>query len=393
MKIDLHSKREQINEESARERTENGRADLDGADLIMPQYDIEKGRYEEETGGYEYYSEETDEFKELETGTKDFETSGEETDFETEEGLKEYQEITREDGEDENEGYYENNETDGTQAQERITEIIGEKCFPGDSDEIKRTKTETIKKFVQSQDYVKTCKILQYKLDTEFESKQLCETGQDIVSKIIEGFVTGKKWDIEKYPDIKRQIFFKFKYNIRKELKNKYFGEYDKSLSQEEKERRQYKGASMRKTKNEKPDMLSIEGNEIEIDPEGGEIISRDPTSGKAKAYKMHGVAFETETEREETERKDAFNEYNCSRIEETMKKCGKAKMKKVYKTLKKLESSSKPNKQISEAMGISIKSSTRWKSKLKDHIKENNQDIKEWTWDNRKNKNNNNTE
>lgn len=330
--------------------------------LITPEFDSEKGRYEEETSNYEFYNHETEELEKIENEEDEkLVLNEEDTEYlkKFEENLTEYEKIK---GKPEQ-------EEDESKPEKGIEEEIGGKCFPNDDLETKKYKLEIIKKFEESTDYRYTCDVLQYKLESEFEGKRHYETGQDIVSRIIEGFLRGKKWDARKYPNLKRQIFYKFKRNIRPNIKDMYYGEHDNTLSQDEIDLRIFESKNLRKSQNEKPNYTSINECEFEIDADGKEASFKDDKSNKMKAVKIPEEAYESLREKFEKERLILTEDELKRKTKEAIKKCKDPDLVKVANSIMNAGDNSKINQHIAKETGIDIKKIDTIKKRLKRYL------------------------
>ncbi len=345
-------------------------------DLIKPEFDETLGRYREP---------DDDDIDENEEKTREEE---DETDYikmmQKDKRLKELNDIMITDGDyreeekllKEEEEKEANKEEEEERTEDAKYEEISADCFAGDDEETKKTKNIAISTFLRSPKYEIVCEIIDNVLKMILFGKNYIESGATIVSDITYGYLNGRKWDVEIFPEYRKQVLFKFKYNIIPNLLNKYYGKKIEGLSDEEIQEKNFKGESLRKGIKRKLDYKNLSTDEFDIDAKDKKLINEDTENDKYTSSRIHPRAYDSEKEEKENARQIKTIEVLLIRCEMVLNKSDDEEIKQLWEAITSTEDIKKINQQAAEKMNRTVKEIQNIKKRLTRYLRKEIPDI-----------------
>ena len=174
-------------------------------------------------------------------------------------------------------------------------------CFNTDDSETREKKTKAIEKFYKEEEQTKKVTVMLRGIFNElFEKMNIDETAEDEIQNAAESFLTKRPWDVNKYPDYRKQLLYVMKYNVIPNMLNKYFGRKKKNMSDDEIQMRNFMGKGLRDAPRERNVFRKETIPDFDVDAENAKVIYN--TEDKEMELRIDRCSYETEKESDEKE-------------------------------------------------------------------------------------------
>ncbi len=176
-------------------------------------------------------------------------------------------------------------------------------CFNSDDSETRLKKTNAIGKFYKDEEQMeKVTAMLRGIFSELFEEMNIDETPEDEMQNAAELFLTKRPWDVNKYPDYRKQLIYVIKFNVIPNMLNKYFGRKKKDITDDEIQMRNFMGKGLRDAPRERNVFRKEPIPEFDVDADNGKVIYY--FEEKETEKRIDRASYESQKESFEKERR-----------------------------------------------------------------------------------------